>query len=42
MKKILIITAILTAFLMGCSDKPSKIEKISPCASLNGTITKIG
>ena len=34
MKKIAIITvmAILTAFLSGCADKPSKIERISPCA----------
>lgn len=42
MKKILFITAILTAFFSGCSDKPSKIEKISPCAFYNSTIAKIG
>ncbi|EEF14248.1 hypothetical protein CAMRE0001_3133 [Campylobacter rectus RM3267] len=34
MKKIAIImaVAILAAFLSGCADKPSKIERISPCA----------
>lgn len=32
MKKIAIVATILMAFLNGCADKPSKIEKISHCA----------
>ena len=34
MKKIAIVMAasILAALLSGCADKPSKIERISPCA----------
>ncbi|CDF65815.1 MULTISPECIES: hypothetical protein [Campylobacter] len=32
MKKILIVTIIAMVFLSGCADKPSKIEKVSPCA----------
>lgn len=32
MKKIAVVATILMAFLSGCADKPSKIEKISPCA----------
>ncbi|CUU87773.1 MULTISPECIES: hypothetical protein [Campylobacter] len=32
MKKIAIVATILMAFLSGCADKPSKIERVSPCA----------
>lgn len=33
MKKIAIVATIMVAlFLSGCADKPSKIERVSPCA----------
>lgn len=32
MGRIIVVMAFLTLFMSGCADKPSKIEKISPCA----------
>lgn len=32
MSRVMIIVAFLIVFMSGCADKPSKIEKISPCA----------
>ncbi|WP_263973553.1 hypothetical protein [Campylobacter concisus] len=32
MKLAVIVATALTIFLSGCADKPSKIEKVSPCA----------
>lgn len=32
MSKVIAIIAFLMILISGCADKPSKIEKISPCA----------
>ncbi|WP_267873719.1 hypothetical protein [Campylobacter anatolicus] len=40
MKKIMIISLMLTAILSGCANKPSAIEKVSPCACYD--ILKVG